>query len=272
MKTALNDIWKKAQAPSTIKLKSRFDPYGPAVIPLPERSRLKKGSDINVIDFKPPGTLTEKDVLNKIINARKFPAKEPSKDVSRLYASGGMANIHPPDYFNLPDMKIQATHAEKQSTYGGEDYLLVFLWQKTPKGHAFVPVAVAHENPKSEAIFKRMLAGTPAGQNVQLVKKDELQVRVHGKTLFAGWTVPIQLFPPKYILPPACLLIEGYGDVKTVGFTMVHDSGFKSEIEANSFAAFVTFIHPESKYSGPGTDGTFTRDLIMTKYPPINRR
>jgi sugar-specific transcriptional regulator TrmB len=271
-KTALNDIWKKAQTPSAVKLKSRFGPYGPAVIPLPERSRLKRGSDITVIDFKPPGTITEKDVLNKIINARKFPVKDPSKDVSRLYASGGMAIIHPPDYFNLPDMKIQATHAEKQSSHGGEDYLIIFLWQKTPKGHAFVPVAVAHENPKSEAIFKKMLAGTPAGQNVQLVKNDELQVRIHGKTLFAGWTVPIQLFPRKYILPPACLLIEGYGDVKTAGFTMVHDSGFKSEIEANSFAAFVTFIHPESKYSGPGTDGTFTRDLIMTKYPPINGR
>jgi hypothetical protein len=39
-------------------------------------------------------------------------------------------------------------------------------------------------------------------------------------------------------------------------------------MEANFFDAFVTFIHPASKYSGPGTDGIFTRDLIMTKYPP----
>jgi hypothetical protein len=145
---------------------------------------------------------------------------------------------------------------------------MVFLWQKTRKGEAFVPVAVAYENPKNEAIFKRILAGTPAGQNVQLVKEDELQVRIHGKTLFAGWTVPIQLFPREYVLPPACLLIEGYGDVKTRGRTAIHDSGFKSETEGNLFAAFVTFIHPASKYSGPGTDGVFTRDLIMTKYPP----
>jgi len=272
MRAALDDIWKKAQAPSKIKLKSTIGPYGPAVIPFPARAFLKKASDITVIDFKPPGTITEKDVLNKIINARKFPAKDPSRDISRLYASFGRAVIHPPDYFNLPDMVIQATHAEKQSTAGAGDYLIIFLWQKTPKGYAYVPVAVVIENPKTQVISEKMFAGTPAGQNVQLVREDEIQVRIHGKTLFAGWTVPIQLFPPQYILPPACLLIEGYGDVKTTGHTMMHDSGFKSEIEGNYFAAFVTFIHPASKYSGPGTDGVFARDFIMTKYPPINGR
>jgi hypothetical protein len=170
-------------------------------------------------------------------------------------------------------MMIQATHAEKHSTSGGGDYLIVFLWLETPKGHAYVPVAVAaEENLKAEAIFKMWFAGTPAEQNIQRVKKDELQVRVHGKTLFAGWTVPIQLFPPQYILPPACLLIEGYGDVRTVGHTIVPPSGVKAEMEGNYFAAFVTFIHPASKYSGPGTDGFFARDFIMTKYPPMNER
>jgi sugar-specific transcriptional regulator TrmB len=272
MRTALNDIWKKTQTLSTIKPKSTLDPLGPAVIPLPERSLLKKGSGITLIDIKPPGTLTEKDVLNKIVNARVFPLKDPSKNISRLYASRGKAVIHPPDYFNLPDMIISATHAEKQSTFGGGDHLMVFVWQKTPKGYAYVPVTiVAEENFEGQAILEMMLAGTPAGQNVQMVKKNELQIRIHGKTLFAGWTVPIQLFPPHYILPPACLRIEGYGDVKTGGYTLMHASGFKSEVEGNYFAAFVTFIHPASKYSGPGTDGVFARDLIMTKYPPISR-
>ena len=268
MSTALNDIWKKAQPPSDIKLKPGLGSYGPAVIPFPEKALRRRGSDINIVDFKPPGTITEKDVLDKIINAREFPATGPSKGVSRLYASGGRAVIHTPDYFNLPDMIISATHAEKQSTFGGGDYLMVFLWQRTPKGEAFVPVAVAYENPKNEAIFRRMLERTPAAQNVQLVKEDELQVRIHGNTLFAGWTVPIQLFPRKYILPPACLLIEGYGEVRTRGVTMVHNSGFKSEREGNYLPAFVTFIHPASEYSGPGIDGVLARDFIVTKYPP----
>lgn len=272
MKCVLDDIWKKAQSPSAIKLESTLGPYGPAVVPLPKRDFLEKGSDITVIDFKPPGILTEKDVLNKIINARRFPAKDSSKVMSRLYASQAMAIIHPPDYFDLPDMMIQATHAEKQSTWAG-DFLVVFLWLETPKGHAFVPVAVAaEENQKDDRVFKMWFAGTPAEHNIQRVKKDELQVIVHGNTLFAGWTVPIQLNPPQYILPPACLLIEGYGDVLTVGHTIVTSSGVKAEMEGNNFAAFVTFIHPASKYSGPGTDGFFARDFIMTKYPPMKER
>jgi hypothetical protein len=268
METALNDIWKGAQAPSTIKLKSGFGSYGPAVIPFPEKALRRRRSDIKIIDFKPPGTITEKEVLNKIIKARKFPAKDPSKNISRLYASGGRAVIHPPDYFNLPDMIISATHAEKQSSFGGGDYLMVFLWQKKPKGEGFVPVAVAYENPRNEAVFKTMLARTPAGKNLQLLREDELQVRIHGNSLFAGWTVPIQLFPLQYVLPPACIMIEGYGDIKTRGRTDIQSSGFKIEFEGNFFNAFVTFIHPASKYSGPGTDGVFTRDLILTKYPP----
>ena len=264
MKCALDDIWRNAQAPSAIKLEPAFGPYGPATVPLGKRVRR---SNFAIIDFKPPGTLTEKDVLNKIINARKTPAK-PSKNISRLYASMASAYIHPPDSFNLPDMMIQATHAEKQSTAGGGDYLLVCLWRETPKGHAYVPVAILAEENIEPSIFKMWHAGTPAAQNIQRVKADEIQVRVHGNTLFAAWTVPIQLFPPQYILPPACLLIEGYGDVRTAGFTMVPPSGVKTEVETNGFAAVVTFIHPASKYSGLGTHGRFSRDVIMTAHLP----
>jgi hypothetical protein len=59
-------------------------------------------------------------------------------------------------------------------------------------------------------------AGTPAAQNCQLIKKDQFNVQVHGNTLFAGWTVSIPLFFPQYILPPACILFEGYGEPRTV--------------------------------------------------------
>jgi sugar-specific transcriptional regulator TrmB len=268
MKGALDEIWKDARAPSAIKLESTLGSYGFPVVPLPKKSFLEKG-DVKVIDFKPPGTLTEKDVLNKIISARKIPAKDTSKNISRLYASQAMAIIHLPDHFNLPDMMIQATHAEKQSTWGPGDFLVVYLWLETPKGYTFVPVAVAaEENEKDDRVFRLWFAGTPAENNVQRVKEDEIQVIAHGKTLFAGWTVPIQLFPSQYILPPACLLFEGYGDVKTFGHTVVPSSGIEAEMEGNCFAAFVTFIHPESKYSGPGIDGFFARDFIMTKTLP----
>jgi hypothetical protein len=38
--------------------------------------------------------------------------------------------------------------------------------------------------------------------------------------------------------------------------------------ENNAFDAFVTLIHPVSKYSGPSTDGILVRDTIMTIIPP----
>ena len=62
--------------------------------------------------------------------------------------------------------------------------------------------------------------------------------------------------------------IEGYGNIRTVGYRTTEPSGFKHDIEQNYFDAFVTFFHPSSKYSGPGTDAVFCRDYISTNYPP----
>ena len=267
-KNTLSDVWKNALDLSSVTLDSTHGPLGPAFEPhnnFPTRARTDGAL---VIDVKPLRAITEKDILNKIMNAKEFRAKNPAKDISIMYATIATAVIHPPDYFNLPDMMIHVQKVDKQSSHGAEDALLIFLWLETPTGYAYVPVAQIGDNPRSHQIRKIMFAGTPAGQNVQLVKKDELQIRVHGNTLFAGWTVPIPLHPPPYTLPPACLLVEGYGEVKTTAVTLLHSSGFKSEIEQNYFDAFVTFFHPSSKYSGPGTDGFFVRDCIMTKIPP----
>ncbi|MBM4400418.1 MAG: hypothetical protein FJ045_00540 [Crenarchaeota archaeon] len=93
-------------------------------------------------------------------------------------------------------------------------------------------------------------------------------MQVHGNTLFAGWTVPIPLYPPQYVLPPASLLFEGYSKLKTVVTKIEMPSGAKVIDEGNGFDAFVTFFHPASKYAGPGTDGIFVRDMVMTVYPP----
>jgi hypothetical protein len=82
--------------------------------------------------------------------------------------------------------------------------------------------------------------------------------------------VPIPLLLPKYILPPACILIEGYGNVKTAAYTTAMPLGYKY-MEQNYFDAFVTFMHPTSKYSGPGTDGYFIRDSISTLYSEKTR-
>jgi len=269
-RNTLADVWKNACTPSSVTLESILVPYGPTRTPLPKNilPTRERTIDATITDVKPLGATAEKDILNKVLNAQKIRAKNPRNAIGRMYATVATAIIHPPNYFNLPDMMIFVQKVEKQSTYGAEDVLIIFLWLETPKGYAYVPVAQAGDNPRGQSIRKRLFAGTPAGQNFQLVKKDELQIRVHGNTMFAGWTVPIPLFPPPYKLPPACILIEGYGDVKSNAVSLQYASGFKSQIEENYFDAFVTFFHPSSKYSGPGTDGRFVRDFIATLTPP----
>jgi sugar-specific transcriptional regulator TrmB len=270
----LKCIWKSAPTPSTLTLDAIVGNIGLTIAPLSIKTRnyIKKVGSYTILNEKPPGTITEKDVLNKIIHAKKYPVKDVSMDVDRLYATTGLAVVHPPNYFNLPDTMIFAFHVEKQSSLGEEDALMIFLWLETPKGYTYVPVAIVGDNPEAQEHWKKSHLGTPAGQNVQLFKKDEIQIRVHANNLYAAWTVPIQLYPSRYVLPPACLLLEAYGEVKTVAYTVVPPSGFRSVFEQNYFDAFVTFIHPSSKYQGPGTDGFFVRDLVATTYPPSNSK
>jgi sugar-specific transcriptional regulator TrmB len=267
-KNMVDDIWKNANRPSTIPLKSIIDEAKSEFIPFPgvPVTYMRKLGATNIIDEKPPGTITEKDVVNKIMNPQKYSAEyyEP-KVIDRMYSSVGLAAIHPPNCFNLPDTMLVIHKIEKQSRLGEEDAVMIFLWLETPKGYTYLPVALVGDNPKAHDFWKTCLAGTIAGKNAQLVKKDEIEVRVHGNTLFAGWTVPIPLLLPKYVLPPACILIEGYGNIKTAAYTIAMPLGNKY-MEQNYFDAFVTFMHPSSKYSGPGTDGYFIRDSVSTLY------
>jgi hypothetical protein len=134
-------------------------------------------------------------------------------------------------------------------------------------GSAYVPVAVLSDSPDASLRWGKHFDASPAYRNVQLAKKEELQVWVHGNTLFAGWTVPIRLYPSEYVLPPACILVEGYGTVKTEAYSVIQISGGKFTAKQNGFNAFVTFMLPSSKYSGPGTDGFLVRDFVMEVTP-----
>jgi hypothetical protein len=141
--------------------------------------------------------------------------------------------------------------------------LSVFLWLETPAGHTYVPVVTIGDNPQAVELRRAAPSGT-AVVNQQLAREDEIYVRVHGNTLLAGWTVPIPLSPASRTLPPACILFEGYGDIKTGVFRAKTAWGRTAAYEFNGFEAFVTFFHPISKYAGPGTDGLLYRDLVMT--------
>jgi sugar-specific transcriptional regulator TrmB len=272
MKTMFDEVWKNSYAPSPITLKAILEKSRePRELSERKPSYLKQVSGLSFKDREQKETTTEKDVLNKIINAETFPRKNKPDSPMRMHGSTANAVIHPPPSFNLPDMVITVLHIEKHSSFGEEDAMLIYLWLETPTGPAYVPVAYVGDNSKVQTLWKALMRGTPAGQNIQLVKKDELQVRIHGNTLFVGWTRQIPLLPPKHVLPPACLLIEGYGELKTDSFTLVFPSGYKSDVERNGCEAFVTFFHPSSKYSGPGTDGYFARDYVATTYSPSEK-
>ena len=267
--TMLNRIWKEAPIPSTSTIDSlrvTSAPNSKATSDEKEDFKImKKVSAYSISDANP---VTEKNILNKIINSEKYIVQNPYRDITRGYGHSGQAVIHPPSYFELPDMMIHAFHHDKQSSYGNEDYMVVYLWLNTPKGFLYVPVAILGDVQEGQAGLKALFAGTPAGQNVIIVKKDEIRVQMQGNTLFVGWTVPVSLLSSKYLLPPSAFLLEAYGDLKPKSYTIGLPSGFKVTIEENVLEAFVTFYHSSSKYSGPGTEGLVCRDIVMTTYPP----
>jgi sugar-specific transcriptional regulator TrmB len=268
MRTMLNNIWKNARTPSAVTVESLTTPpdSAPPKRILPKVIKKVDGV-ILVEEEKQLGVLTEKDVLNMIINAQKDIDKTAFKGLTRHYGTNGQAVIHPPSHFNLPDILFHLFHFEKHSAYGGEDAMLVMVWLETPRGYAYVPAAFIGDNSETLDFQKKIFKNLLSSDNFQLVKKDELQVRMHGKTLFCGWTVPIPLFQ-KYSLPPSSIMLEGYGDTMTRTFEVQYPSGYKMWTAHNSLEAFVTFLHPSSKYTGPGTDGLIIRDCIMEIYPP----
>jgi sugar-specific transcriptional regulator TrmB len=270
-KTMLNNIWKTARPPSAVTLAAIANSTAPPVDQSSNRTfhgTIKKIEGAILVDEeKPAKALTEKDVLNMIINAQEHPRKDPSREITRYYGTNGQAIIHPPKQFKLPDILIYVFHFEKNSMFGAEDCMMIDPWFETPKGYAYVPAAFVADNPDTLRFQKEIFKGLIPQENMILVKKDELRIRISGNTLFCGWTMEIPLIQ-KYCLPPSAILLEGYGKLKTRTFEIHYPSGYKLWEAYSGMEAFVTFFHPSSKYSGPGTDGFILRDSVMEIHPP----
>lgn len=268
MRNMLLAVWDNARSPSILTLD--ISTYLPVQRFLPvsdeEYSFSKSDSPYRKMTTfveEKPGTMNTK-ILDGIINATKYPAKNWPRDILREYGSGASAVIHPPQHFNLPDMLVFVRNYNKQSSFGQEEFLLVY----TSTSDVYLPAAFVTDNPRRLDVKNAFYKGTAIHNNIQLVKRDQLQVRVHGNTVFAGWSVPIPIHSGPYVLPPSCILFEGYGKLKTGELTFKIPSGEKRTLEYNGYDAFVTLFHPASKYAGPGTTGTISRDLITTTYPP----
>jgi len=166
-------------------------------------------------------------------------------------------------------MIFNFNHCSKQSTFGDEDYMVVYQWLESEERNAYVPAAILGDNAESLKHLREIsFARTPAAENTIKVEKDQLQIQTYGNRLFAGWTIPIELLGSNLSIPPASMLFEGYGKIKsaTINFKLL--SGVRSILEGNGLDAFVTFFLPNYKYAGPGTDGIFVRDFIMTTTYP----
>jgi sugar-specific transcriptional regulator TrmB len=267
----LNDIWITCQKTTASTINSinginLLENIASLENPAAKSSKTLDGH-IVIEEKNDPLQLKEQDILEKILHAKKQGDSENEKQIIRTFGTNAHALVHLPDYLNLPDILFYIYHLEKTSTFGAEDAIQINLSFKTEKGAAFIPSAMITDNPSSVAFYRKIFAGLPAEKNIQVAKKDELQIRIYGNSLFAGWTVKIPLLESS-ALPPSCLLIDGYGNLKTYSHTVIIPSGYRLYSEFNCLAAFVTFLHPMSNYSGPGTDGFIGRDTVMEFYPP----
>ncbi len=256
----MSSIWDNAQQPASISLESIFGSQ--SLMPPPLSANHWKTTQGFTVVEESPGHISEREVLEKTIWT-----KQPSKYENQMYATGALALIHPPKSFNLPDILIRVNQIDKRSSLGAEDLMVVYLWLETPNGYTYVPAASLGDNPVAVNHRRDIEGDNPSKDSFQLVGKDEIQIRVYGNSLFCGWVNPIPLYP-NFVLPPACLFVEGYGEVKTRAFSTILPSGVRYDMEYNYFDAFVNFMHPTSKYSGPGIDGLFARDLIVATTAP----
>ena len=276
-KDMVQNIWEKTRTPSATTLKSILRPM---IINSDLKSNksiqevLKK---ISLYKYAQHLQIDKKIVLKKYNNGKSHYVFDSSYDmpnITRYFGTVAFGAIHPPDHINLPDFIICVCNFNKRSTFGEENHLLVFLKNVIEGNSLYDPVAIIQNNPLSMTYRKELYGNTSAGKNVLLFNKDEIQIQVQNNTLFAGWTKPIPLIPGKYFLPPSCILFEGFGDEKAGVFNNKITNNRNHEVMYNTIQAFVTYFHPSSKYSGPGTEGFIDKQMILTSTSskPIQNR
>ena len=214
--------------------------------------------------------VTKETVDNKFKTLKRIPVPTNSQkkvpELARFFGTGGFALIHSVAEFNLPEFILGVFKANPDSAFGEDNHLLVFLKNEEKQASTFEPAAIIQTNPEIIDYRRKVYENTPVENNIRLVEKDKLQILTKGNSLFVAWSFPIPLVPSKHVLPPSCILFEGYGDFKSGYFTNVFPSGRKQDSYYNCLEAFVTYFHPSMKYSIPGTEGFLDKDFLFTSY------
>ena len=270
----LNDIWEKAQTPSFIGVgEIILRALSPNNSPTPRVLEQYKGEFEKIMGFsykKEPqdGKITEKEILDKIAKATIFPARNAKKDTVQLYGTSGTAVIYPRKDLKLPNFMIQTMHSNNFSSFGEENSLSIYIQMNIGDNQSYLQVAFLTDNPKGFEFRKAMHKNRNTKEVAYLLKKGELSVRPNSNGLFAVWTVPIPLLEPKFVLPPSSIMFEACGKIRPLLSDLIGPMNRRLVYEFNCLEAFVTFLHPSLKYSGPASDGLFYRDVIVTSYPP----
>ncbi|KON33159.1 hypothetical protein AC477_01875, partial [miscellaneous Crenarchaeota group-1 archaeon SG8-32-1] len=263
-KNNLFEIWDKTHTPPTqgieFIVKGRSSNNSDSI---QHHSVLeKRGYNIELKHHK-IGILSKKDVLTKINKERKITLKQKGKktETRRYFGQRAFGLITLPKNFSLPNMIIGIFQDDELSATRGQKYMIIDIPQESTSDNTYIPVAYIQNSSELLEFRRKCLVDLPIANNMQVIKEDKFQIQVKGNTMFAGWTIPITL-TPKYILPPACILFEGFGKVKSGMFTNNTPINRKYEIWYNSLDAFVTFFLPDYKYVGSGTEGFIDIDSV----------
>lgn len=268
-KNTVNYIWKNACEVSKAKVVSLQE----FLFPTPPKFPMKNNEYTKLmgwITYAKPEIISEKEVINKFMNPRRLVVKNLLKDTVRYYGCRAMCFIRRSQIFDLPDLVIMPFSWNEHSSFGAENRLLIYA-EVNNADFSFMPVATVGDNDAGMAYMKKTQAGTPSA-NTQTVGKGELEVQLNGNTLFAGWTVPINLNLSGLALPPGCMIFEAYGDNKTAMFKSKSPSG-RMQVSTHIFSeASMTFFNSLSKSSGIGSDAFLVKYDILTAYPPRHEK
>ena len=213
---------------------------------------------------------SEKDVLEKFKTTKKIPLsknKDYSKIIARYFGTAAFSIIHPPKELDLPEFIIGVWDFNAKSTFGESDLMHVYLPSNEANNNSFNIAAIIQNNPSSYEFRKNVFRGTEMIKYIHLVNKEKFNISTKGNTQFVGWTFPIKLLSSKYVIPPSCVLFEGYGRVESVELTTRFPYGRRYEAVHNTFDAFSSYFHSSSKSSGPGTEAYISREFLLTAYP-----
>jgi sugar-specific transcriptional regulator TrmB len=274
MENMLNNIWENAQSPSFLTLGNMiqkpistnkhiisnvFDEFRP---------EFKKILGVSYTEEPQQSKIVKRDILKKIANAVRITAKDPEKDILRIYGTMGTVIIYPDKKLNLPPLLLQICSANENSSFGVSNSLAISIQTNIADQQSYIQTAFVTDNAEGYAFRKAMHKNQYTPEAIYLFNKNELGIHLSANRLFAGWTVPIPLLSQKYILPPSNLIFKGFGKTRAYSTELKGLLNRRLIYEFNCLEAFVTFMLPFSRYYSPATDGLLYRECIITSYPP----